>query len=77
MEQDKRGLEELPKSDDEYWTEAERELKTMARPVEHIHFFVKLEGEREARCRCGFGIFLSAEDSVRDGHLYQNGVIVY
>lgn len=72
-----KSLSDLPPTSHEYWSEAECEVIKRPEPQEHKHYFEKIEGVREAKCKCGFGIFLSAEDGVKDGHLYQNGQLVY
>jgi len=75
--QSEKRLSDLPESSHEYWSDSERNLHKVVQPEEHKHYFEKVEGAREAKCKCGFGLFLSAEDNVHDGHLYQNGQLVY
>ena len=72
-----RSLNDLPSTSDEYWKESEVELRKRQEVAEHRHYFEKVEGAREGKCRCGFGLFLSAEDGIKDGHLYQNGQLIY
>lgn len=73
--QSKRPLSDLPETKSEYWEDSECELKKMVERAPHTHYFEKIG--REARCQCGFGLFLSAEDNVRDGHLYLGDQIIY
>lgn len=72
-----KSLSDLPETKNEFWKDAECELRPTGEVRTHTHYFEKVEGAKEAKCKCGFGLFLSAEDSVRDGHLYQNDKLVY
>lgn len=70
-------LSELPPTEHEYWELSECELKKMEEKSGHVHYFEKIENTREAKCKCGFGVFLQVEDYIEEGHLYRNAQLVY
>ena len=65
-------LEDLPKSDDEFWKEAEIHTGIVPHDIlaTHGHYFKRVSGH-QAYCEgCGWGFQLEPGDKIIDGHLY-------
>jgi len=81
MDQSKQEekLPNLPSSDDEFWSGAEKEKLTPKPPVtcqKGDHLF-RQTGSREARCiSCPLGYILSPGMTVIDGHIYMGEDVV-
>lgn len=69
-------LENLPKSSDEYWKEAEVELLQIKKtePCEH-HFKHRTGLEVECQ-KCHTGYVLMAPLRLKDGHIYSEDLLV-
>lgn len=70
-----RELNDLPKSDDEFWGEARIELRDMGLRDKHNHGF-GMVNSREIKCSCGMGLFIGVGDSLKEGHLYHEGQFI-
>lgn len=69
-----RNISPLPKSDDKFW-DGDVELKDMSKGKSHQHNFVQVTGT-EIRCECGFGLFITHEDRLKEGHLYRGDQLI-
>lgn len=70
------SLSDLPKSESEYWENAEVELRNMAEPTKCEHYFLQ-DGSRGIKChRCGIGFFVGVGDVLKDGHLYHSNKLI-
>ena len=66
-------LDDLPKSDDDFWSGAETAVHTLAEPKKCEHSFIH-RTSREVECRnCHIGFFLGVGDEVKSGHVYIKG----
>lgn len=67
-----KGLDDLPKSDDEFWGDAEVNTGIVPHDMfdKHGHYFKRISGH-QAYCEgCGWGFQLDSGDKIIDGHLY-------
>lgn len=73
-----KQLDPLPPSSDEYFTkyEADTSQITIKENARCEHYFVRTSGmECECqKCHCGF--YLTPDYQIKEGHLYQNEIIV-
>lgn len=69
-----KKVQELPKNDDDFWKEAEKEIIPSRLPKTCIsgeHNFNRIGNE--AKCGCGTGYPLGAGADVYEGHIYIYG----
>lgn len=73
--EDKTELDPLPKSEGEFWKEAQTERIKLGPSVtceRREHEFVRYG--RDAKCRkCPTGYILSGQEEVKGGHIYLKG----
>ena len=68
-------LDQLPKSDDEYWEHAETiniELKEVPKCEHH---FVRTTG-KHVECRCGVGFYITPTMEVKGGSIYEDDFLI-
>lgn len=57
---------------------AEKEIHDMSSKMsvtDHDHYFTRTHAG-EIVCKCGWGLFITREDEIRDGHLYKNNNLI-
>jgi hypothetical protein len=82
---DQQSKKELPKKEfydqldeDNKVYEASNELhdmETRSSLTDHEHY-LDVQPGNVAECQCGWGIYLDAEDEIREGKLYRNGTLI-
>lgn len=75
----KKVIDPLPKSDDGFWKEAEKEVITLGQDktcTKGGHYFVR-QKQREAKCiRCPMGFYLGGLEELKEGHVYRDGLLL-